>query len=262
MLRAAGANSDAILAALEMVDEATGELRAEVARLQAADADRRRKKTKQKQEERIVSREVEETVSRLSRDTDGDDVGDNDATVAVSGSAPPPPKRYNQTPTTPPSVSVEARARIWFSEEFYPDWPNKVGRAAAERAGVALYRKRRGDMTAVIAGRDRYIREKPADRPWLNPATFLNQERFDDRPAAPPARAGPPPRSSDGQTNVLRRISEARHAQQRHDDQQDGTETSATDARTLSSGQQVDERGRDQWDGPQLNLVALGSDYR
>ncbi len=34
-----------------------------------------------------------------------------------------------------------------------------------------------------MAGLDRYIRTKPADRAWLNPETFINQERWTDQPA-------------------------------------------------------------------------------
>ena len=64
--------------------------------------------------------------------------------------------------------------------QFWEAWPNKVGKPAAEKA----FRKHAGQVEAIIAGVERYIATKPADRPWLNPATFLNQERWKDQPAA------------------------------------------------------------------------------
>jgi uncharacterized protein YdaU (DUF1376 family) len=62
---------------------------------------------------------------------------------------------------------------------FWGYWPNKVGRPAAERA----FGKLDGEIDAILAGLDRYVREKPPDRPWLNPSTFLNQRRWEDSPA-------------------------------------------------------------------------------
>jgi hypothetical protein len=66
-------------------------------------------------------------------------------------------------------------------EDFWEIWPNKVGKPAALRAFVSA-RKRAG-LDAIVAGVFAYIRDKPPDRPWLNPATFLNQNRWEDQPA-------------------------------------------------------------------------------
>jgi hypothetical protein len=66
---------------------------------------------------------------------------------------------------------------------FWEDWPNKVGKPAAVKA-LAAARKRGAPFGEIMDGVRRYIRDKPPDRPWLNPATFLNQERWADRPAA------------------------------------------------------------------------------
>jgi len=66
-------------------------------------------------------------------------------------------------------------------EDFWNLWPNKVGKPAALRAFVAA-RKRAG-LDAIVEGVFAYIRDKPPDRPWLNPATFLNQNRWEDQPA-------------------------------------------------------------------------------
>ena len=65
---------------------------------------------------------------------------------------------------------------------FWVYWPNKVGKPAAMKA-LASARKRCASFSAIIAGVHAYIRDKPPDRPWLNPATFLNQNRWEDQPA-------------------------------------------------------------------------------
>jgi hypothetical protein len=49
-----------------------------------------------------------------------------------------------------------------------------------------------GEVDAIVEGLHRYISAKPPDRSWLNPATFLNQRRWEDQPA-------PNPRAQNGQ---------------------------------------------------------------
>lgn len=66
---------------------------------------------------------------------------------------------------------------------FWSIWPHKVGKPAAERSWRAV-RKAGHSVETIMAGLETYIATKPKDRPWLNPATFLRQERFLDRPAA------------------------------------------------------------------------------
>jgi hypothetical protein len=41
----------------------------------------------------------------------------------------------------------------------------------------------------LIGGIDRYIANKPADREWLNPGTFINQGRWEDQ--MPPCSDSP-----------------------------------------------------------------------
>lgn len=67
----------------------------------------------------------------------------------------------------------EAFARFWSA------WPNKVGKPAALRA----FKKVAHELDDILAGIERYVANKPCDRPWLNPATFLNQRRWEDQPA-------------------------------------------------------------------------------
>lgn len=75
-------------------------------------------------------------------------------------------------------------------EDFWKLWPNKVGKPAALKAFVSA-RKRAG-LDAIVEGVFAYIRDKPPDRPWLNPATFLNQNRWEDQPATVSVSNGKP----------------------------------------------------------------------
>lgn len=78
-----------------------------------------------------------------------------------------------------------------FRERFWQKYPNKVGKpkALAKLEGV---RKRGVAWRAVMDGLERYIRNKPPDRAWLNPETFINQERWADEPAPVSAGSGQP----------------------------------------------------------------------
>jgi hypothetical protein len=114
--------------------------------------------------------------------------------------SPPSPSSFPPIPpllTTPipphPPISVEReRANeidAEFHGDFWPKYPHKVGKPDARKA-FARCRKRH-DLAAILDGLAAYVAGKPQDRPWLNPSTFLNQERFNDRPANVEARAGP-----------------------------------------------------------------------
>jgi hypothetical protein len=67
-------------------------------------------------------------------------------------------------------------------DAFWDEWPNKVGKPAALKAFNSAV-KRGAGLWDIQDGLRNYIRDKPPDRPWLNPATFLNQNRWEDQPA-------------------------------------------------------------------------------
>lgn len=69
-----------------------------------------------------------------------------------------------------------------FRVQFWEAWPNKVGKPKAMNELERL-RRRGVPWLPIMDGLHRYKRTKPPDRPWLNPATFLHQERFNDQPA-------------------------------------------------------------------------------
>lgn len=66
-------------------------------------------------------------------------------------------------------------------EQWYAGYPHKVGKQAARKAFTGA--RRAASLDVLIAGRDRYMRTKPPDRDWCNPATWLNQGRWEDQPA-------------------------------------------------------------------------------
>ena len=68
-------------------------------------------------------------------------------------------------------------------KKFYNDFPHKVGRPKAAQAYSAAL-KRGATPGEIENGLRLYISNKPPDRQWLNPATFLNQDRFRDMPAS------------------------------------------------------------------------------
>ena len=74
---------------------------------------------------------------------------------------------------------------------FWQLYPHKVGKANAQKAFAKAVKA--APVENIMAGLKRYAR-KTDDRPWCNPATFLNQQRWEDQPAVTPPRGqGPPP---------------------------------------------------------------------
>jgi hypothetical protein len=110
------------------------------------------------------------------------------ATVSVT---PPETETETETETdTEPDVSSElcssenARERApSLFDQFWSAYPHKVGKEAARKAFAAVSRSKRVTFAELSAGLDRYVR-KTDDRPWCNPATWLNQGRWADEPAA------------------------------------------------------------------------------
>lgn len=90
---------------------------------------------------------------------------------------------------TSPEVN---RARGGEFERFWADYPHKVGKRDAKKAFERA--RKRADFDTIMAGLRRYAAKRD-DRPWCNPATFLNQDRWGDQPAAvSPRGRGPPQR--------------------------------------------------------------------
>ena len=109
------------------------------------------------------------------------------------------PETETETETDKKESKKETRAQKgallsddWPSDyetRFWNSWPNKVGKPAALKA-LTTARKRRYSFVAIMTGIADYVHDKPPDRPWLNPATFLNQSRWEDQPATVSAKNG------------------------------------------------------------------------
>jgi hypothetical protein len=89
--------------------------------------------------------------------------------------------------------------------EFWAHYPNRIGRGAAVRAFVKARSK--ADQVTIMAGLARYA-AKQDDRPWCNPATWLNQERWLDAPAAqgPPRAAAQQPVKEHRNADFIRNL--------------------------------------------------------
>ena len=73
--------------------------------------------------------------------------------------------------------------------------PHKVGKDDARKAFDRIIRDRRATLDELIGGMERYRRDKPTDRQWCNPATWLNRGSWSDEPADPlPLLGGHPGR--------------------------------------------------------------------
>jgi hypothetical protein len=102
----------------------------------------------------------------------------------------PPSKEKPPSPPTPLFADAQSETRMRANASFarfWLVWPNKVQKLYAEKC----FAKVADQVDAIVDGVERYVREKPPDRPWLNPSTFLNQHRWKDTPAPPPTGVKP-----------------------------------------------------------------------
>jgi hypothetical protein len=84
-----------------------------------------------------------------------------------------------------PETEAEAEAEAYREDReadfdvWYKLYPHKIGKADAKKS----FKRAKATLEELTLGLKRYIESKPADRPWCNPATWLNQERWKDQPA-------------------------------------------------------------------------------
>jgi hypothetical protein len=96
------------------------------------------------------------------------------------------------TPVLPNSLKKpeehqnEAGARANGFWQFWSEYPHKVDELAA---AAAFSHEIAEGTTAeeILEGLRRYVKAKPEDRQWLNPANFLSRKRYCDRPAEQPS---------------------------------------------------------------------------
>jgi len=59
-------------------------------------------------------------------------------------------------------------------------YPNKVGKPVAFKSWLRA--RRRAELDTIMGGLRAYVAKRD-DRAWCNPSTWLNQDRWNDRPA-------------------------------------------------------------------------------
>ena len=132
----------------------------------------------------------------------GQDVSDEGEALSPKEKSPTPPKEitpYPQTPSTPKGVSFPAGF-----DRFWDLYPNKVGKPVAARKFAAALRV--ASLETIMAGLVAYV-AKTDDRPWCNPATWLNQQRWADEPLQQP-RGSPPSRQPANGTHHFHSLAE------------------------------------------------------
>lgn len=169
------ATIDALIAAGATAEMLGAAMKAELAAAETARAAKRSANAERQRRKR--ARDAGD-VTRDERDSALPAVTECDPSLPSFPPGPPKP--------THPSVSISTRGKAVRPpsdfELWYEGYPHKVARGAAEKAFATALGL--ASLDELIAGRDRYIRDKPPDRSWCNPASWLNGRRWLDQPAA------------------------------------------------------------------------------
>ena len=95
--------------------------------------------------------------------------------------------------------------RLQINEEFdFVFWPLAKNQIDKRGARKAYHEARdRTDKDTIVNGLIDYQNNKPADQKWLNPTTFLNEDRWADKPASVSKGSG---RIAEAFQNVERKL--------------------------------------------------------
>lgn len=183
-LAALGLTTDQIAGVLDIMDEAAAQT---IAREEARKADARERWHRWNSKRKANISKHEQTLANNSRGGDARGL-DNLQTKNQAGEKGKEEK--------------DAPAALSSFPEFWNLYPNKVGKREAEKAFAKAVK--RADLATILGGLRAYV-AKTDDRPWCNPATWLNQDRWEDRPATPPPRlpAYPPEPRNVGELTIL-----------------------------------------------------------
>jgi len=113
---------------------------------------------------------------------------------------------FTAEPIIEPITTLVTRDASDF-DQFWGIYPNKVGKRAAEKSFIAA--RKRVSQSELMAGLVAYV-NKTDDRAWCNPTTWLNQDRWGDKPASPPVRPSHGNRPPTAQQILLNRRNEIR----------------------------------------------------
>lgn len=159
-----------------------------LADIQAADDERRRK-----QRDRTAKHRRNVTVTLPDGDPGGSGAGNVDVTLQSRDC-----NTKEKSPLHPPKENISsqgsnAHARDLMADDFRDFWetyPHRVSWPTARDAYFAV-REAGASHGDIIAGVQRYAKSKPSDRQWLNPARFLTDRRWLDKPGPTPTESGP-----------------------------------------------------------------------
>lgn len=148
------------------------------------------------QKEQVYLSEKSEVGSRAANARWGKKDNENNTPYDANAMPAQSPGNANQKPEAryiSTDVDIkETRKRDWvdvFENEFWPVYPNKVGKPVARAAFLKALKKT--DLGTIMDGLRAYV-SKTDDRAWCNPSTWLNQERWADAPAQAPRGSSPP----------------------------------------------------------------------
>jgi hypothetical protein len=192
-LMSAGLEGEALLTALQRIEDAEAPVltsrQERNARYYDANKEALRARARDRKA-RLKPSETAETASEtvLNRlkpsETDGNEPPPPSVTQPLSdllsstGSPLPvlPKRTYG-----PKKVSGPPRFAAERFDEFWAAYPNKVGKGEARKSFERIRLVGLVSIEELMAGLERY-RAKADDRPWCNPTTWLNQERWSDSP--------------------------------------------------------------------------------
>ncbi|HUS38665.1 MAG TPA: hypothetical protein VMX74_04405 [Pirellulales bacterium] len=82
------------------------------------------------------------------------------------------------SPRVKPAETFSIQVAREFEEDFWPMYPRRLGKGAARKAFAKA--RVHADLSRITTGLERYMMTKPDQQDWCFPATFLNEERYDD----------------------------------------------------------------------------------
>lgn len=112
----------------------------------------------------------------------------------------PPAPRAGLTTFEPPIEeemiidAADAAVSEWSFDRFWAEYPYRVGKKPARIIFDRLAKRQPVPFGVLIEGLRRYKATKPEWQGWAHPATWLNQERWDDQPE--PSIVAPSPSAS------------------------------------------------------------------
>lgn len=96
--------------------------------------------------------------------------GDDPALLAPFAAAPRKPEKKAKAVGTDIDKMFEV---------FWHNYPNQIGKAPARKKFISAIKSEKATLDQIMAGLERYINKKD-DRQWCHPATWLEQERWED----------------------------------------------------------------------------------